>query len=150
MSEGTKRKKLSWPDKKMAISMVEIGVSQSKVAEIYGVSRQYISALVKRLSPTKKKVSVSYRRDRPDRKTREKLVRTDEQKETVRKARAIVNAARDAGLLVPQPCEVCGATKSGTVGKIEGHHDDYRFPLNIRWLCSSCHRKWHAKNIALS
>jgi hypothetical protein len=38
---------------------------------------------------------------------------------------------------VPQPCEECGAEVS------VGHHDDYRKPLEVRWLCDSHHRRWH-------
>jgi hypothetical protein len=35
--------------------------------------------------------------------------------------------------LVPQPCEVCGATK------VEKHHPDYSKPLEVRWLCREHH-----------
>lgn len=38
-------------------------------------------------------------------------------------------------------CENCGA--SGTVVR---HHDDYRKPDETRWLCHSCHRRWHWAN----
>jgi hypothetical protein len=39
--------------------------------------------------------------------------------------------------LVPQPCEVCGATKA------HAHHENYSAPLDVRWLCPSHHRKEH-------
>lgn len=43
------------------------------------------------------------------------------------------------GLLVAQPCEVCGA------GKADAHHDDYSRPGDVRWLCRRHHRLHHDK-----
>ncbi len=47
------------------------------------------------------------------------------------------NAVRD-GKLLKTPCEVCGELKT------VGHHDDYSFPLTVRWLCHKHHASWHA------
>lgn len=41
----------------------------------------------------------------------------------------------------PTICEECPSTK-----KIEGHHEDYSFPLVVRWLCQICHIAWHKEN----
>lgn len=41
------------------------------------------------------------------------------------------------GVLVRQPCEVCGA-------KGLAHHDDYTKPLEVRWLCPLHHARHHA------
>lgn len=46
--------------------------------------------------------------------------------------RAIYN-----GILIPQPCEVCGDQR------VDAHHDDYSEPLNVRWLCRIHHIEHH-------
>ncbi len=48
--------------------------------------------------------------------------------------------AKRAGDLVAKPCEVCGSRPS------VAHHDDYAKPLDVRWLCRSCHGRWHAEH----
>ena len=50
------------------------------------------------------------------------------------------NSIRD-GKLTPMPCEICG-----TSDRIHAHHDDYAFPLAVRWLCAAHHSQWHKKN----
>ena len=45
------------------------------------------------------------------------------------------------GNLVPQNCEIC--LKSPQETSICGHHCDYSKPLDITWLCKSCHTKVH-------
>ena len=46
--------------------------------------------------------------------------------------------AKRSGLLEKKPCEICGTDK-----KIHGHHEDYNKPLDVNWLCRSCHDLWH-------
>jgi hypothetical protein len=38
----------------------------------------------------------------------------------------------------PQPCETCGTDQC-----VQRHHDDYSRPLDIRWLCATCHQREH-------
>jgi len=46
-------------------------------------------------------------------------------------------AVRD-GLLPRQSCETCGRPA-------EIHHDDYDYPLLVRWLCKRHHIDWHKR-----
>lgn len=53
------------------------------------------------------------------------------------RARAAVQRALGRGDLTRQPCEVCGDEK------VDGHHDDYGKPLEVRWLCRTHHGELH-------
>lgn len=57
-------------------------------------------------------------------------------------AQMVNNAIRDGKMTKPIYCESCNKEDY----RLHGHHDDYSFPLTVRWLCSSCHRKWHKEN----
>jgi len=50
-------------------------------------------------------------------------------------------AARRAvrGMERPTECERCDEP----YGRIEAHHEDYSKPLEVVWLCISCHRVAH-------
>jgi len=37
--------------------------------------------------------------------------------------------------LSKKPCEVCGKLE------VEAHHDDYKKPYNVRWLCKHHHEE---------
>ena len=54
-------------------------------------------------------------------------------------ARRKTNMRIKRGLLLPYPCEICGAIK------VEAHHDDYNKPYEIRWLCFTHHREHHKR-----
>lgn len=44
----------------------------------------------------------------------------------------------------PKSCSICGDE-----GMISAHHEDYNKPLEVIWMCSSCHKTHHChKSIA--
>src|SRR3990167_1622994 len=56
-------------------------------------------------------------------------------------AHRAVKAALEAGRLAkPIFCPRCFRRKP-----VEAHHDDYRKPLKVRWLCRACHTHVHYK-----
>lgn len=48
------------------------------------------------------------------------------------------NALRD-GKIGRKPCAFCRSEKD-----LEAHHHDYSKPLDVTWLCTPCHRRFHA------
>lgn len=51
---------------------------------------------------------------------------------------AVANAVRD-GRLTRLACQVCGNPHS------QAHHSDYSQPLEVTWLCFTCHRQEHGQ-----
>ena len=51
---------------------------------------------------------------------------------------AVYMAIKKGILMRPDECEWCGKSKK----RIEAAHYDYSKPLDVKWLCSSCHKKW--------
>ena len=49
------------------------------------------------------------------------------------------NAVRDGKIIKPSRCHMCKQESK----YIHAHHDDYSFPLKVRWLCPACHSKVH-------
>lgn len=41
------------------------------------------------------------------------------------------------GRVIKLPCEICGEIK------VDGHHDDYGKPLEVKWLCRKHHADLH-------
>jgi len=58
---------------------------------------------------------------------------------------SIVSKAVAHKRLLPAECEQCGSMPISANGRrlVDAHHDDYNFPLSVRWLCHECHRQWH-------
>ncbi len=55
-------------------------------------------------------------------------------------ARTKVANAIYSGRLERECCERCGSGEN-----IHAHHDDYTKPLDVRWLCASCHKQHHLR-----
>jgi len=55
-----------------------------------------------------------------------------------RRARQIVHTG-DFYRNRPTHCSACGTETED----IQAHHDDYAKPLDVRWLCRSCHIRHH-------
>lgn len=53
------------------------------------------------------------------------------------RARVHLHNAVARGKINKGPCEVCGATR------VDGHHEDYSKPLEVRWLCRKHHMEHH-------
>jgi endogenous inhibitor of DNA gyrase (YacG/DUF329 family) len=53
-------------------------------------------------------------------------------------------AVRRGKLARPDACERCGTTDL----VLHGHHRDYSQPLDVEWLCPTCHRAVHMEMAA--
>ena len=57
------------------------------------------------------------------------------------KARSMLNyAVRSGKIHKPLYCSCCDSDKH-----LEAHHTDYSKPLEVTWLCRTCHRELHSK-----
>ena len=59
--------------------------------------------------------------------------------EKVRARDIIRKAVYEGRIIKPDICENC--MKKSV--RIEGHHEDYSLPYNVKWLCVKCHRNLH-------
>lgn len=60
--------------------------------------------------------------------------------------RMVNNAVKYGMLKKPTFCEQCN--KENKI--IHGHHSDYNKPLDVDWLCPSCHSEWHRNNESIN
>lgn len=127
--------KLSNEQKKEAIDLVRQGMTANSVAELYGVSRQYIGYLCHIPGNIKQK---------------DRELSPDQSYEHARIG-SFTRQAIAKGVLIPEPCEICGVFGKDENGKrrVNAHHDDYNKPLKVRWLCTKHHLEWHKNNIAI-
>lgn len=50
---------------------------------------------------------------------------------------------RKGVIVKPATCEICHEKTA-----VQGHHEDYERPLDVKWLCTSCHGKTSRKDMS--
>lgn len=100
-----------------------------------GTYRRVCAACIRARSLRRRQVKLEAERARDRARTNRIPQRGDARRE----ARIALSTARKSGAIVPQPCEVCGDTN------VDGHHDDYTRPLDVRWLCRTHHAEHHRR-----
>ena len=121
--------------------MYESGLSIGDCAKFYAITRQAMWMILKRRG-AKMRPQLMYGE-------RNHFCRGG--KTASDRAQNAAEKAVERGLLIPQPCEVCGVMASFKDGRrnVQGHHDDYNKPLEVRWLCQVHHHEWHKNNRAI-
>lgn len=118
-----------------AVEMYYAGNSIEDIASLFSVTRQSMHKWLRR-------------RDvifRPNMRFGEENVFYRGGARQCHRARQLVILAVEKGELVaPNCCSECGE-----IGRVEGHHDDYNHPLQVRWLCHMCHYGWHKVNVPI-
>jgi hypothetical protein len=95
----------------------------------------------RRFNPESRERVLAYDRKRGNRQSKLYLKKYRARYPNKYRAHNLVNNAIRDKRLFREPCEVCGRTDT-----VEGHHDDYAKPLNVRWLCAAHNRQWHSDN----
>lgn len=67
----------------------------------------------------------------------------------LRAHRAVRSAIKRGDLIRPKCCSRCGLSpmKKNGISGIEAHHHDYIRPLEVEWLCPTCHRRISPKAV---
>ena len=124
-----------------AIQLYQRGFSIQDVADYYNITRQAMWKILKRRGVVMRP-NLKYGEDNHFWRGT-----TDNDK-----AQNLVESAIAKGLIIPlDHCGKCGANYRMADGRraIQGHHDDYNKPLEVRWLCQKCHHEWHENNKAI-
>ena len=76
------------------------------------------------------------RKENPEKKKEMNREYAKENPEKIKCYKLVYKAVKK-GILLRKPCQFCSKEK------VQGHHPDYSKPLDVIWLCSSCHKKLH-------
>lgn len=88
---------------------------------------------------TAKRYNQSKRGREVRRKASKKYWDANSKKNSARKK--VRTALRNGSMVRPNKCSMCGKQC-----KPEAHHEDYNKPLDIIWVCKSCHTNIHYSN----
>jgi len=137
----TGAKKITEEEFGKVLKSLDLGIPTNVLCEKYGVSHAYMIAL---------KIS----RKLPDIDSEDQLSRIGNtrantlkhnRKRTNQEIQAIHGLVRRAigrgEIIKPKECSSCLFVRP-----LDGHHDDYSKPLEVRWLCRRCHQAHHAMN----
>ena len=94
--------------------------------------------------PHRVKAREDYAKTPEGRKSGNKAKKKWEEKNSIKKGASTMvgNAIRGGIIKKGVYCESCGDNHR----RLHGHHDDYAYPLDVRWLCPKCHDRWHRDN----
>jgi len=132
--ERIKKKGISWEE------------HNRKSREKYDANKEKISVRRKEKIRTpeikKKAVLITTRYREKNREKYNEYQRNFRKKNSLyKRASEKVRYALQTGKLIkPLICEKCGENKP-----LQGHHEDYMKPLEVMWLCKTCHCKQHNK-----
>lgn len=110
--------------------------ARAKNAEHY---REYDRERYRKDPKVRERINRYLSTDRGKQKAAEAKRRWQKQNPDKRAAHVILgNAVRDGRISKPDKCQDCGEG-----GVIHAHHDDYAKPLEVRWVCAYCHKRYH-------
>lgn len=131
-------------DYEKAWCMYENGLSLPKIADYFNTCHSVIGRGLKRRGHVLRPVGLHTGEGNQAKGKECNLYRHG--KAYPRKAKQLLDTAiRNGTIKRKSRCEECGTKDK----RIEAHHDDYTKPLQVRWLCTTCHRQWHQYNEAV-
>lgn len=103
--------------------------------------------LKKEKSPDRKELDRTWReknKERLNKKYLQNYHNSDEMKMKHSARNKVRRAIKNGNLIKAEKCLKCGMKE-----KLQAHHMDYLNPLEVIWLCISCHKKAHSKYVKL-
>lgn len=123
------------------VVMYESGMSLQQIADYYKTSRQSMWDLLRRRIPLRDQKRIG-----SDNNFFRGGSTADDHAQNV-----LEYAIKKGNIIRQKVCSVCGDSGNMKDGrtKVQGHHDNYNKPLEVRWLCQKCHHDWHSCNKAV-